>query len=73
MSSKSAQMAQIIAKAGINAREVVVLGAFVHVDTFKLHRDKLAQVMGLAGFKLVLERDGVHLGGLDGFRMVFRA
>jgi hypothetical protein len=73
MNSKSDQMAQIIAKAGINTRDVTVLGAYVHVDTFAKYRAALLHLMSTAGFRLVMERDGVHLGGLDGFRMVFRA
>ena len=73
MNSKSAQMAQIIAKAGINTRDVTVLGAYVHVDTFAKYRAALLHLMSTAGFGLVMERDGVHLGGLDGFRMVFKA
>ena len=71
--TKNQQMTVLLNKAGVNVRDVSVLGAFVHVDTFAKYRAALLHVMSAAGFRLVMERDGVHLGGPDGFRMVFQA
>jgi hypothetical protein len=71
--SKNQQMTALFEKAKINVRTVSVLGAFVHVDTFVKYRVALLDLMTTAGFRLVMERDGAHLDGIDGFRMVFTA
>jgi hypothetical protein len=57
---------------GINVRKVRVLGGYVHVDTFEKYADKLDRVMGPLGFRKFSESNGVHMDGIDGFRLVYK-
>jgi hypothetical protein len=70
--TKSEQLQAILNKSGINTRRVKVLGIFAHVDTYKTHERALADIMSTAGFKTSMASDGVHLDGVNGFRMVFQ-
>lgn len=69
--TSSKKMAAILDRAGIGYREVHVIGNLVHVDAYAKYRDKLVDMMNLAGCTLRTERDGVHLSGPDGLRLVF--
>jgi hypothetical protein len=69
--TKSQQMEAIINKSGVNTRRVLVLGRFIHVDTFNKYETKLTDLMTLSGFKALSASDGVHMDGVNGFRMVF--
>ncbi|QIG67881.1 hypothetical protein EVC29_081 [Rhizobium phage RHph_Y52] len=62
----------LFVRAGINTRRVSVIGSFVHVDTYKKYENKLMDAMTTAGFVIVQKSNGVHLDGVDGFRMVFK-
>lgn len=70
--TKSAQMEALLTKAGINTRRVLAFGSFVHVDTFHKYEAKLTDLMTNAGFAVRSASDGVHMDGVDGFRMVFQ-
>lgn len=72
MNTKSQQMQTIINKSGINTRRVQVLGSLVHVDTFAKYEGRLLDLMSTAGFAIRMVSNGVHLDGVDGFRMVFQ-
>lgn len=69
--TKSKKLAEIIAKAGINARAVKVLGSFAHIDSFDLYHDKLMHLMTSAGFKPVKVSRGFHMDGTHGYRASF--
>ena len=69
--TKSQRLANILQAAKINATKVSVLGAYAHIDTFKKYEGALRDMMGLAGFRLHSIRDGAHMDGSEGFRMVF--
>ena len=72
MNSKSAALHFILDKAGINTRKVTVLGSFAHIDTFEKYENKLLDLMSNGGFVIRSVSNGVHLDGVDGFRMVFQ-
>lgn len=57
---------------GINTRRIKCLGPFVHIDTFEKYEDKINAVMGALGFKLLSANNGVHMDGIDGFRLVYQ-
>lgn len=56
----------------INTRRVKCLGSFVHIDTFEKYEDKINQVMGALGAKLLMAESGRHMDGVDGFRLVYK-
>lgn len=69
--TKSEKLAEIIAKAGINARAVKVLGSFAHIDSFAKYNDRLIDLMTSAGFKVLKVSDGHHMDGTHGYRASF--
>lgn len=69
---RNAKFETIFAAANINTRRVKALGSFVHIDTFEKYADKLSEMMGLAGFSLLMAENGTHMDGVHGFRMVFK-
>jgi hypothetical protein len=70
--TKNERFTELFKKAGINTRRVQVIGSFVHVDTFEKYENKLTDAMTNAGFRPIMTKNGVHLDGFDGFRMVFQ-
>lgn len=70
--SKSQEMRAILEKAGVNIRDLSILGAWVHIDTFPKYEMLLRSSMAAAGFQCVNISNGRQLGGLDGYRIVFK-
>jgi hypothetical protein len=70
--ARNAKFEALFAAGKINVRKVRCLGSFVHIDAFNNCADKISEMMGLAGFRLLSASDGVHMDGVDGFRMVFQ-
>ena len=70
--NRSQQLQAVMTKARINTRRVSVLGDFAHIDTFHKYESRITDMMTAAGFRLVSSRDGAHLDGVDGFRLVYR-
>lgn len=72
MATNSEKLAALIAKAGINAKSVKVLGVYVHIDSFSKYHDKLVHLMTSAGFKVLVAADGFHMDGTKGYRASFK-
>jgi hypothetical protein len=72
MNEKSKRLADSLEKAEVNVRKVTVLGAFAHIDTYEKYGDKVKDLMSSAGAKLLMEKNGAHMDGLDGYRLVFK-
>ena len=70
--TKSEQMKTVLTKAGIAIRSLAVLGAWVHIDSFKKYEHPLRDLMAASGFQCVKISDGLHMDGTDGFRIVFK-
>lgn len=70
--TKSEQLRDILDRGGIPCREVHVIGNAAHIDAYKKHRIALADLMGQAGWQLTYEKDGEHMVGPPGLRLVFR-
>ena len=68
---RNTKFAETFERGGINVRKVRSLGAFVHIDSFHKYADKIDRVMGGLGFRKHSESDGVHMDGIDGFRLVY--
>lgn len=65
----AAQITDLFTRVGISIREVVVLGKFVHVDSFVSYNDKIQHILTAAGFDILRANGGAHLDGTDGFRI----
>ncbi len=63
------QIELLLNLAGINVTKVLVLGSFVHVDSFQKYNDTLQHVFTAAGFVIVKASDCLHLDGYNGYRM----
>lgn len=72
MSKNTEKMKSILNRLGVNYRRVTVLGTFVHIDTFEKYGDRVKHALTTAGAKLCSEKNGVHMDGLDGYRLVFQ-
>lgn len=59
----------LLAKSGINATRVSVIGRFVHIDSYKKYDLHLQHVMTAAGFVVLQARDGIHLDEYNGYRL----
>lgn len=70
---KSEAFKAIFAGVKVSVRNVRVLGAYVHIDTFAKHEAQILDAMTKAGMKPVMVSNGRHMDGIDGFRMVFSA
>lgn len=62
----------VLKAGGINVRRLKTLGAYVHIDTFEKYEDKINRVMGSLGAKLLMAENGVHMDGVNGFRLVYK-
>lgn len=70
--TKSTDLEAILGNAGISTRRVKVLGSYAHVDTFEKYEESLTEIMGLAGFKKLWAKGGIHLDKFAGYRVVFQ-
>ena len=70
--NKTSQMRDLLRSAGVNIRSLVVLGGWVHIDTFTKYEDILRSTMSAAGFQCVKISDGIHMDGTSGYRIVFK-
>jgi hypothetical protein len=66
----SKRLADLLAKAGVNVQGVTVLGCFVHVTSYAKYRDRIVDLLTSAGACIEYERDGDHLDGSVGLRVV---
>ena len=69
--TKSERITDILTRSGVNVRNVNVIGSFVHIDTFEKYEAKLIDLMTTCGFRFRRSSNGIHLSGLEGFRMIF--
>lgn len=65
----NAKLQVTLSIAGITTTRVVVLGKFIHIDSFSKHDTMLKHVLTSAGFRVLKANDGVHLDGFDGYRI----
>lgn len=72
MNKHTEKMKSVLDRLGVNYRRVDVLGTFVHIDTFEKYGDVVKHALTSAGAKLSSEKNGVHMDGLDGYRLVFK-
>lgn len=72
MNAHSERLAGLIAKAGINAKAVQVLGAIAHIDSFEKYHDAIVHLMTSAGFVPVRASTGYHMDGSKGYRASFK-
>jgi hypothetical protein len=70
--TKSQEMKNLLVKAGANIRDLVILGVWVHIDTFAKYEAMLRATLAASGFQCVKISDGIHMDGTSGFRMVFK-
>ena len=59
----------LLRSAGITVSNVLVLGRFVHVDSFASYNNQLQHIFTAAGFRIRKAQEGVHLDGYRGYRM----
>jgi hypothetical protein len=59
----------ILKLADINASNVVVLGKYIHIDSFQKYNDVLQHVLTSSGFVIVKALDTLHLDGYKGYRV----
>jgi hypothetical protein len=69
---RNAKFEAVFTAGEINTRRIKCLGSFVHIDTFEKYEDKINQVMGALGAKLLMAENGRHMDGVDGFRLVYK-
>ena len=69
---KAHKLRKLLHKYGAKVNDVLILGPYVHIDTYKRYHDIIAEVMIPAGFKLIYHKGGRHLDGKSGYRMVFQ-
>lgn len=70
--TKSEQMKNLLTQAGVNIRSLVILGAWVHIDTYAKYEQMLRSTMAAAGFQCVKISDGQHMDGTSGYRIIFK-
>jgi hypothetical protein len=70
--NKSQQIKELLVKAGANIRNLVVLGSWVHIDSYAKYESMLMFTMESAGFQCVKVSNGIHMDGTKGFRIVFK-
>ena len=73
MNAKSQMLKEMFEKAGINTRDVRVIGSIAHIDSFKKYHDTLIHWMTAAGFAVLRVSDGAHMDGTSGYRASFIA
>ena len=72
MNAKGQQIADTLAKAGVNVRDVLALGSFVHIDSYKKYADIIIHLMTSAGFVCHCQSEGRHMDDTVGYRVVFK-
>lgn len=65
-----ARIEALLKSAGINVKKVLVLGKYVHVDSYSMHCDRLQHIFTAAGFVVIQAKDGMHLDGYNGYRII---
>lgn len=70
---RNAKFEAVFSAGGISTRRIKCLGPFVHVDTFEKYAQQIDAVMDGLGFKKIMQENGRHMDGVDGFRIVYRA
>lgn len=71
MNAKGQKLADTLTQAGVNVRDVLALGSFVHIDSYKKYADIIMHLMTSAGFVCVKQSDSSHMDNTTGYRVVF--
>lgn len=60
---------KLLKSCGVNTTSVLVLGKFVHVDSFEKYDEKLQYIFTSAGFQILKAKNMLHLDGFNGYRI----
>ncbi len=72
MNAKGQKLADTLTQAGVNVRDVLALGSFVHIDSYKKYADIIMHLMTSAGFVCHSQSEGRHMDDTIGYRVVFK-
>jgi hypothetical protein len=70
--NKNIRMTEMLTQAGASIRNLVIVGRFVHIDSYAKYESLLRSVMTEGGFRCIKVSDGQHMDGTVGYRIVFK-